>query len=931
MKFFKHVSQLYLDDWKRVAKSKMAIIMVLALLILPCFYAWFNIKALWDPYSNTGDLPVAVYSADRTQVIDMGKKKIDINIGSEVVQNLRKNDKIGWKFVDSKEQLVEGVKAGKYYAGIYIPTDFSSHLMSFLKGTINKPKIDYYVNEKINAIAPKITDKGAGSIQQTITEQFIGTVSSAIFTTANKAGIDLDSHLMDVEKIRNLVLYTNEHLSEINDYMHDIVRLNEHMPQIKVQMDKTKDFVDTTIPKVNQAGAAIVDFTQQYPRLVQQLSVLNTLPEKIPQIQNVGRQLAGLDQNFGAIENTVQKAKETSELGLAAITKAQAALPTIQKTVQNADRFVGQSQQQVKAVQEALPQITKSVNSSLVLVQALAENVQTECARLLAMVKNNELTKEDKKQILQFVQQIQSQLQQMNHLFAGLANILAQMDAIFGNQHFQSNIAALEQAQKVNGQVDQHLQKFVATINQASNKEIVAMLRNVAQLANHLGQTSQKVAQANIGNKVQSLLQQLNKTLASAKEVTTKVGSISLAPLFASAKTALSQADTLISRFQKELPSIQEEVHSASTLLNGNMPLIIKGIRGGQQFYQEGLPLIGQQLNQTSNFITGKLPNLEMKLQNLSNIMQAKLPELAGALNTTSAIIESEWPQLQKGIQKLAAKMKKGATTVDVKDIVKLLKNDVKQEVDFMKNPIALKQHNIYPIPNYGSQSAPFYTVLCLWVGGLLSSSLLSSTPYFGKKRPRKDKKTKEEAKVVENPLPSRLDETGESYTLREGYVAKMLIFLTIAFIQAMAVTLGNFFILKVYALDKVWYFCFALLVAFSFTSLIYMFVGLLKDVGKAVCVIILVLSISGGGGNFPIQLSGPFFQAIYPYLPFTYAVNLIREATGGIYWPNALYDLSMLLLFAVVSIVLGIVLCPHVEKIFEKMEENINETHFFS
>ncbi|MFK5243115.1 YhgE/Pip domain-containing protein, partial [Lactococcus lactis] len=90
--------------------------------------------------------------------------------GDEVLKNLKKNHQLGWKFVDSKADLDKGVKSGKYYAGIYLPKDFSKDLLSFTTGDIKKPQIVYSINEKINAIAPKITSKGASSLQSQISE-----------------------------------------------------------------------------------------------------------------------------------------------------------------------------------------------------------------------------------------------------------------------------------------------------------------------------------------------------------------------------------------------------------------------------------------------------------------------------------------------------------------------------------------------------------------------------------------------------------------------------------------------------------------------------------------------------------------------------------------------------------------------------------------
>ena len=102
----KHTWSLFILDWRRIFKNPIAIFLMAALVIIPSLYAWFNIKALWDPYSNTGELPIAVYSADTGAKF----QDKDVEIGDEVIKNLHENKQLGWRFVDSKKQVVDGVK-----------------------------------------------------------------------------------------------------------------------------------------------------------------------------------------------------------------------------------------------------------------------------------------------------------------------------------------------------------------------------------------------------------------------------------------------------------------------------------------------------------------------------------------------------------------------------------------------------------------------------------------------------------------------------------------------------------------------------------------------------------------------------------------------------------------------------------------------------
>lgn len=181
----KNVFWIFRRDLKRIGSNFVAVIVAIGMCIVPALYAWFNIGANMDPYSNTGGIHIAVANCDEgTENETVGK----LNAGDAVIENLKANDALGWVFT-SEEEAVHGVQSGDYYAAIVIPKEFSEDLVSVLSGKIKTPKIEYYVNEKKNAIAPKVTDTGATTIQQQINETFVSVASeSAVDILSNAAG-----------------------------------------------------------------------------------------------------------------------------------------------------------------------------------------------------------------------------------------------------------------------------------------------------------------------------------------------------------------------------------------------------------------------------------------------------------------------------------------------------------------------------------------------------------------------------------------------------------------------------------------------------------------------------------------------------------------------------------------------------------------------
>ena len=170
----KNILRIFKYDLKKIHRNVIAMIVIMGITVIPTLYAWFNIAASWDPYKNTGNLKVAVASCDEGYTGNL--LSVNINLGDQVLTTLHGNSQLDWTFTSAKKAK-SGVKSGKYYAAIVIPKDFSKNMMSIFTSNVTHPEIEYYINEKENAIAPKVTVKGANAVQEQINDTFIKTVS----------------------------------------------------------------------------------------------------------------------------------------------------------------------------------------------------------------------------------------------------------------------------------------------------------------------------------------------------------------------------------------------------------------------------------------------------------------------------------------------------------------------------------------------------------------------------------------------------------------------------------------------------------------------------------------------------------------------------------------------------------------------------------
>ena len=214
----RNIWRIFCADWKRLTASVVAVVVMLGLCLVPCLYAWFNILSNWDPYgpASTGRIKVAVASEDDGYEV-LG---LHLNIGELVLQGLETNDQMGWVFVDDAQTALDGVNAGDYYAALILPPEFTGDFVSILEGDLRHPEIQYYENEKKNAIAPKITGKAKTAVQEEINTTILEKVADALTT----AGSVLKAMGLDGQDVANDLLEKLSAAQQDMDQMAEVFR-----------------------------------------------------------------------------------------------------------------------------------------------------------------------------------------------------------------------------------------------------------------------------------------------------------------------------------------------------------------------------------------------------------------------------------------------------------------------------------------------------------------------------------------------------------------------------------------------------------------------------------------------------------------------------------------------------------------------------------
>lgn len=271
---------------------------------VPALYAWFNIAGFWDPYSHTSHIRVAVANEDEGATKDQIGT---VNVGAMLETQLKENNQLGWHFVSADEARAE-VERGDSYAAFVIPASFSRDLTGIVDGTYVKPNIQYYVNEKNNAVAPKITGAGATSLDRQINSAFVSTVAKVLSEKASEAGVSIannaDQKRSDVSasvseasaKLGSASQTLDGMGAKIDAAKASVASARSTLSDLDAAASELSTSLDQADQLVSDSRTSLASFSSQMGGALDGLS------------SNAASALAGVSANAGTLDGAVQGA-----------------------------------------------------------------------------------------------------------------------------------------------------------------------------------------------------------------------------------------------------------------------------------------------------------------------------------------------------------------------------------------------------------------------------------------------------------------------------------------------------------------------------------------------------------------------------------------------------------------------------------------------
>ncbi len=890
----KGIWRIYSTDWKNVLKVPTGILLMIALALLPSVYNWVNIYSVWDPYSHTGGIKIAVTSLDKGTELN----GTAINIGEDLIENLKQNEKLGWTFVDEKTAR-DGVNSGEYYASLLIPEDFSFKIAEIAQGKVNKPEVLYTVNEKINAVAPKITGSGVSAVTAQINESFVKSVSETVLSKLQELGIEIENNIPTIRKVKAGLFELESSLPEIEKMSQKIIHVAELMPDITAKAQKIV-LLEEKLPELEKAGNLIVELQAQWPHIADAAVRMNQLHQKMPEIQALADKAVTITEHAAELDEALTRLIARLERADTFIQSAKEAMPELERLAQSGSALAEGLQQFLQSHEAAFAAFPEIVKQNLVLLQQTSLNATATLQQLLSADIDPQATRDS-------LINIRGKMATGVQIIDTTVRLLENLNGYLNNEALVSKVSDLKALKSKMNQQIAAIDKIVKLIDNGEKpaKELMTdLLRMSTETNQALGQLLNNY-DSEIVPAMNKALEQLIKMTDSSVKLLDKADETLLPgikELLADAHKATGFALEGVKELQKDLPVIYTEIDKLTAGLQDRVGQFSQAMDKLMPFLNKELPVIEERLDQAADFVRNDLGNLEEQIVKASDFVQHRLPELEDALNRAAELIQQDLPGLEQAVHKAADKLRELDSEQNFVELAQMLKGDIKAESDFLAKPVHIHEERLYAIPNYGSAMTPFYIVLSLWVGATLLISLL------------------------------RVDvEDSEAYKGYQIYFGRMLFFLTIGFLQALIMALGDIYLLGVYIVDKLWFIIFAALVSNVFVTITYTLLTVFGNIGKGIAIIFMVFQFSSSGGTFPISTTSHFFQVLNPFMPFTYAISILREAVGGIYTPTVLKDAAALLIIIAICYIVGLLLKKPLSGFTRRSQENAKKTKIIS
>lgn len=427
---------------------------------------------------------------------------------------------------------------------------------------------------------------------------------------------------------------------------------------------------------------------------------------------------------------------------------------------------------------------------------------------------------------------------------------------------------------------------------------------NLAQSLNSIGDKGAQQAVISIGN-IKDKIDQAATRVNNISQVLNDINVVN-SNVLNNAVTRLNNEYRSLTDASSRLAGIIDQVNSTSSLTYSQVQDIVNIVADSNKGINDIISDFDDLVTRPLSRVNGNVSTITGDIRSMVDSTGQLYPSVNNFINTASTLngrVGSSITILESSIDILRGQVSDSIKMIDeiqnnkdLKAFNNVIKSNILERADFIKNPVEIKEEKLYKMANYGSSMAPFYSVLAAWVGVIILSTILSTEP-------------------------------SKQYRSIDRYLGRLSFFLILSLIQSIIISTGDLLLLGVTAKEPVLFILILMLCSIAFCILIFTLVSCFKTLGKGIAMFLLVIQIGGSGGTFPVQMTPTFFRTINSVIPFTYGINACREAIGGVYMQNLLGDIGALLLFAIIPLIFGIMFKEDINDLLEPLSEKFEKS----
>ena len=340
----RNIIRIFKSDFKKISRNVVAIVVIMGLTVIPSLYAWLNILSNWDPYGPDATSKIKVAVAADDQGTNVGDK--NIKISDNIIESLKSNNTIGWVFPETSQDAIDGVYSGDYYAALIIPEDFTKDMVSFITGDMQHPTIDYYINEKKNAIAPKITDKAQKTVKEQINSTFISQIADSLVGVAD--GLSKPEAASGDEQTSDK--------SIVDIMLTSLTSVRDQLSTYDTILDSLISISDTAQSTIDTAGKIAPNMGSSIESEQAVISSLRALLDKnsSASLKDVSSSLSG---SLSSIEQILQSVSSAYTMANGDIDKFNQSIAQSKASLESTKQMVGELKNQVSSTIDKLNEL----------------------------------------------------------------------------------------------------------------------------------------------------------------------------------------------------------------------------------------------------------------------------------------------------------------------------------------------------------------------------------------------------------------------------------------------------------------------------------------------------------------------------------------------------------------------------------------------